>query len=647
MPSERPEFKFDNPFKVDVDLSGFRSKKKSEDEKEKKKGKEKKKPKDAAEAESAKAVADDEADDGANEMKPIIEASRIKDADLISLKSPPEWLPMPKIVLAAFIINMIMILVAIVVSGLVLGGSITVKANAIGLTQSLVLFSAVFGLVYVGFHCVAARKALGIGLFRRRYRRPLHTTIVQLGRITVALWLVSMLAVGITIAKEPASEAGSLSVLKTNLACCLINVIDMLAVVFVVECTRMPFVLPWISPPVPEGEALSLHAKALIDDILGDGVAGHTHANVDSSEAATDGPEPVDTPVVPPATVEAEAVAAAAAAPPGTTPAAFMIQAPMPPPPHIYPAYTPYNPYTAYHPYTSYTPAHMPLPPPAVAPAPAPAPASAPVPAPDPAPGPASAPPPLAMATPRTATIGQSSVRPTPSVTFAIPPQTPTRSSYAMQPIRTPTSAPSEPARHSTPAYSMTGLSGYNPSMYDAASAMRSEVWSRADEGSYTTAPAGMRTPAHKSTLNLSHNPTPYSSSSDNSNSGVGLEQRPPLPPFAPLPLSSYVSPMQSSPPSSMYGPRPVPSQSGYSGRSGGSRRGRGRGGGDERGYYEPVSGRSDGPRNMPAPAGPRVNGKRLFNKAAEGLKAKGNGPGQESTAWEDWGNYKIPGSWW
>ena len=646
MPSERPEFKFDNPFKVDVDFSKLRTKKKSDGNKEKNRDKEKKKPKDGAEAEAAKAAADEEADDAADEMKPIIAASRSKDADVISLKSPPAWLPMPKIVLAAFSINMVMILVAIVASGLVLGGSITVKATAIGLTQSLVLFSAVFGLVYIGFHCVAARKTLGVGLFRRRYRRPLHTTIVQLGRITSALWLVSILAVGITIAKTPASEAGSLPVLRAELACCLINVVDMLVVVFVVERTRMPFVLPWLSPPVPEGEALSLHAKALIDDILGDGVAGHTHADAASMKEVADGLEPVDTPVVPPALVEAEAAVAAAAAPPEAAPPAFMIQtpmqapmqAPMPPPPHIYPTYTPYSPYGAYHPYTPYSPAHMPAPPPVSAPAPVPAPAPA------PAPEPAPAPLPSAMATPRTATIGQNSVRPAPSVSFAIPPETPTRPSYTMPPIRAPTT-PSEP----TPAYSM----------YDAASAMRSEVWSRADEGSYTTAPAGMRTPAHNTphnaphntSHNTPHNPTPYRTtpSRDSGGGGAGPEQRPPLPPFAPLPLSSYVSPMQSSspPPPSMYGPRPAPSQPGYAGRSGRSRRGRSRGGRDESGYYEPVARRADGPRNMPGPGGPRVDGRRLFNKAAEGLKAKETGRGQASTGWEDWGSYRIPGSWW
>lgn len=57
------------------------------------------------------------------------------------LVAAPPWLPLPKIVLGAFSLNMLFIMIAAVVSGLVLGGTIQINAKAIGLTMSLVLFS--------------------------------------------------------------------------------------------------------------------------------------------------------------------------------------------------------------------------------------------------------------------------------------------------------------------------------------------------------------------------------------------------------------------------------------------------------------------------------------------------------------------------
>ncbi len=46
----------------------------------------------------------------------------------------------------------------------------------------------------------------------------------------------------------------------------------MIAIAVIVERTRQPFDLPWITPPIPKGQSSS--AKALIDDIIGDGISG-------------------------------------------------------------------------------------------------------------------------------------------------------------------------------------------------------------------------------------------------------------------------------------------------------------------------------------------------------------------------------------
>lgn len=62
----------------------------------------------------------------------------------VSSTTKEVWLlrVLPHVVITAFGLILIFVVIAVVVSGLVLGGTIQVDAKAIGLTQSLVLFSA-------------------------------------------------------------------------------------------------------------------------------------------------------------------------------------------------------------------------------------------------------------------------------------------------------------------------------------------------------------------------------------------------------------------------------------------------------------------------------------------------------------------------
>ncbi|CAK7245998.1 MAG: hypothetical protein STHCBS139747_007619 [Sporothrix thermara] len=204
-----------------------------------------------------------------------------------SKKSPgglyiaPPWLPLPKIVMAAFCLNLLFLLIGLIVAGLVLGGTITITAKAIGLTESLVLISSLFGLAYMAAHMLAARRPDPVEGMTCKKRTSRHTRIIMLGRITTGLWAVSLLAVAITLASLPASSQSSRSPLQAGLAACIMDCLDMTVVLLVVERTTQPFVLPWLTPPIPEAQTLA--AKALIDGILGDGISGHPYAG--SSDA--------------------------------------------------------------------------------------------------------------------------------------------------------------------------------------------------------------------------------------------------------------------------------------------------------------------------------------------------------------------------
>lgn len=201
------------------------------------------------------------------------------------LVKTPAWLPLPKIVLAAFGLNTLFLLIGLIVSGLVLGGTISIKAPAIGLTESLVLISCLFGLAYMVFHILAARRPdPAEGASSQRSAR--HTKIILWGRITTALWAISLLAVAITLARLAPDDATSSATgaLQAGLAACIVSCLDMTVVLLVVERTRQPFVLPWISPPMPEGQSSA--AKALIDGILDDGVAGQADAEPTASRAS-------------------------------------------------------------------------------------------------------------------------------------------------------------------------------------------------------------------------------------------------------------------------------------------------------------------------------------------------------------------------
>lgn len=60
----------------------------------------------------------------------------------------------------------------------------------------------------------------------------------------------------------------------------------MAIVVLVIERTKRPFILPWITPPTPEDQTSS--AKALVQDILGDGISGQPSSNTnDIMEGST------------------------------------------------------------------------------------------------------------------------------------------------------------------------------------------------------------------------------------------------------------------------------------------------------------------------------------------------------------------------
>ncbi|CAK7203847.1 hypothetical protein SEUCBS139899_006596 [Sporothrix eucalyptigena] len=200
------------------------------------------------------------------------------------LYSPPPWLPLPKIVMAAFSLNLLFLLIGLIVSCLVLGGTITIDAKAIGLTESLVLISSMFSLSYMGFHMLAARRPDPVEGLTSKKRTSRHTKIILLGRITTALWSISLLAVAITIGSLPASAASSKSPLQAGLAACIMHCLDMTVILLVVERTAQPFVLPWLTPPIPEAQTLA--AKALIDGILGDGVAGHPYNGQTTSSTA-------------------------------------------------------------------------------------------------------------------------------------------------------------------------------------------------------------------------------------------------------------------------------------------------------------------------------------------------------------------------
>ncbi|ERT00927.1 hypothetical protein HMPREF1624_02161 [Sporothrix schenckii ATCC 58251] len=188
----------------------------------------------------------------------------------------PPWLPLPKIVMASFGLNLLMILIGLVVSGLELGGTIVVNAKAIGLTESLVMISCIFGLVYMICYMLVSRRPDPFEGSNNRARTPRHTKIIVLGRITIVLWSVSLLASAITLSTRPAAGGSSTTPLQAGLAAAVINCLDMTIVEVVVERTLQPFVLPWITPPIPEGQTSA--AKALIDGILGDGISGHPYA---------------------------------------------------------------------------------------------------------------------------------------------------------------------------------------------------------------------------------------------------------------------------------------------------------------------------------------------------------------------------------
>ncbi|CAK7216916.1 hypothetical protein SCUCBS95973_002975 [Sporothrix curviconia] len=198
------------------------------------------------------------------------------------LYAAPPWLPLPKIAMAAFGLNLLFLMIGLIVAGLVLGGTITINAKAIGLTESLVLISSIFGLAYMAVHMLAARRPDPVEGLTSKKRTSRHTRIIMLGRITTGLWAVSLLAVAITLASLPADSQSSRSPLQAGLAACIMDCLDMTAVLLIVERTTQPFVLPWLTPPIPEAQTLA--AKALIDGILGDGISGHPYAG---SEAAT------------------------------------------------------------------------------------------------------------------------------------------------------------------------------------------------------------------------------------------------------------------------------------------------------------------------------------------------------------------------
>ncbi|CAK7565042.1 MAG: hypothetical protein SEPTF4163_002950 [Sporothrix epigloea] len=229
-------------------------------------------------------------------------SSKSKDAEKASpsatsaggLYVAPSWLPLAKIVMAVFGFNALFLLIGLIVAGLVLGGTITIEAKAIGLTESLVLISSIFGLAYMVIHMLAARRPDPVEGLTSKKRTSRHTRIILLGRITAGLWTVSLLAVAITLASLPASSQASRSPLQAGLAACIMGCLDVAIVLLVVERTTQPFVLPWLTPPVPEAQTLA--AKALIDEILGDGVSGHPYAGsvvasateADSTAVATD-----------------------------------------------------------------------------------------------------------------------------------------------------------------------------------------------------------------------------------------------------------------------------------------------------------------------------------------------------------------------
>ncbi|CAK7225301.1 hypothetical protein SBRCBS47491_005840 [Sporothrix bragantina] len=198
----------------------------------------------------------------------------------------PPWLPLPKIVMAAFGLNLLFLMIGLIVASLVLGGTISITAKAIGLTQSLVLISSIFSLAYMVVHMLAARRPDPVEGLTSKKRTSRHTRIIMLGRITTGLWAVSLLAVAITLASLPADSQTSRSPLQAGLAACIMDCLDMTVVLLVVERTTQPFVLPWLTPPVPEAQTLA--AKALIDGILGDGVSGHPYAGSEAPTTATE-----------------------------------------------------------------------------------------------------------------------------------------------------------------------------------------------------------------------------------------------------------------------------------------------------------------------------------------------------------------------
>ncbi|CAK7274659.1 hypothetical protein SEPCBS119000_006285 [Sporothrix epigloea] len=195
----------------------------------------------------------------------------------------PSWLPLAKIVMTTFGLNLLFLLIGLIVAGLVLGGTITIDAKAIGLTESLVLLSSIFGLAYMVVHMLAARRPNPVEGLTSKKRTSRHTRIIMLGRITAGLWAASLLAVAITLASLPAGSQASRSPLQAGLAACIMGCLDMAVVLLVVERTTQPFVLPWLTPPVPEAQTLA--AKALIDEILGDGVSGHPYAGSEVASA--------------------------------------------------------------------------------------------------------------------------------------------------------------------------------------------------------------------------------------------------------------------------------------------------------------------------------------------------------------------------
>ncbi|ROW01960.1 hypothetical protein VMCG_05600 [Cytospora schulzeri] len=106
----------------------------------------------------------------------------------------------PKAALGCLVVLFIFSFITIITSGIVFSHGV---ASSNCLAQSWVMFSAIMGFLYICLHLQAARKGDPVNRARPSFQHPLHSSAIVVARIDIISWIISLLAVSVSISKNP------------------------------------------------------------------------------------------------------------------------------------------------------------------------------------------------------------------------------------------------------------------------------------------------------------------------------------------------------------------------------------------------------------------------------------------------------------